>query len=340
MTPARADPEFPTAPRRRGSLLERIVGDGESPAWWGVPIGGIGGCGLRVHLVTPVFGLAVLAYGVWNGVGVPFLATGLAALLVAVLLHEAARGHALVRWSGLRPVDITFWPLGGVWRFEGDESTSRAEAWAAATGLAMLVGVALVAGAATAWATGDVGVLLFHPMRPGQVLGGLESTSTPRTIGLVALWQTYAAAVYVLAANLLPMLPLDGGELLGAAIDRGERRGAASVGLVTGAVLLLGGLLTGLPIIAALGCCGGVVCWFERESRRFVLDPAGVDRWRAALDAGAGPPETGAGPPPIPPDEREQVERILAKISDRGMASLTRSERRRLQRATEQLRGS
>ena len=340
MTPARADPEFPTAPRRRGSLLERIVGDGESPAWWGVPIGGIGGCGLRVHLVTPVFGLAVLAYGVWNGVGVPFLATGLAALLVAVLLHEAARGHALVRWSGLRPVDITFWPLGGVWRFEGDESTSRAEARAAATGLAMLVGVALVAGAATAWATGDVGVLLFHPMRPGQVLGGLESTSTPRTIGLVALWQTYAAAVYVLAANLLPMLPLDGGELLGAAMVRGEGRGAARVGLVTGAVLLLGGLLTGLPIIAALGCCGGVVCWFERESRRFVLDPAGVDRWRAALDAGAGPPETGAGPPPIPPDEREQVERILAKISDRGMASLTRSERRRLQRATEQLRGS
>jgi hypothetical protein len=82
------------------------------------------------------------------------------------------------------------------------------------------------------------------------------------------------------------------------------------------------------------------VCWSERQRGRFILDPAGVDRWRAVLDAGFDPRETPTPGPPIPPDEREQIERILAKISDRGMASLTRGERRLLQRATDKLRGS
>jgi len=340
VTPTHDDPEFSDTPRGRGSLLDRIVGDGESPAWWGVPVGRLAGCEVRVHLVTPVFALAVLAYAVWNGMAVTFLATGLAALCLVVLLHEATRGHVLVRWCGLRPIDITLWPLGGVWRFETEGATDRAEAKGAAGGLAMLVGIGLLAGVSAAWATGDARTLVFDPLRPGLVLGELASTSTLTTIGLVALWQVYAAALYVLAVNLLPMLPLDGGVLLRAATARGEGRAAAGAGLVTGAVLLLGGLLSGLPIVAAIGFCGGVVCWSERQHARFILDPAGVDRWRAALDAGADPRETPTPGPPIPPDEREQIERILAKISDRGMASLTRSERRLLQRATDKLRGS
>lgn len=339
MTPASDQPDRSTPPTDAGGLLARIIGDGESPGWWGIPIGRIAGCELRVHLVTPVFVLAVLGYAVWNGLGVPFVATGLAALVVVVLLHEAARGHALERWCGLRPAGVTVWPLGGVWRFADEGASATAEAKGGVAGLAMLVGIALVAGAAVVLWTHDAGKLLFNPVRPGLVIAEFEAASTAAALGRIAVWQVYAAALYVLAAHLLPMLPLDGGLVLRSVAHGGAERGlAARVGLVTAVVLVAGGLLTGLVLVAALGLCGGAVCWSEWQSGRFVLDPAGVDRWRAACGAGSpGDETTGAGPP-IPPEERERVERILAKISSRGMASLTRAERRQLQRATEKLR--
>lgn len=327
---------------RDRTLLGRVLGDGEPPAWWGVPIGRLAGCEIRIHLVLLVFVLGVLVYSIWNGLGLPFVATGLASLAAVVLLREAARGHALVRWARLRPIDITLWPMGGVWRFEEEAPPAKAEAMGAALALAMTAGLAVAAAVLVVLTTGDAGLLVFNPIRPGLALAELEASSTPTLIALIAIWQLYAAALYVLAANLLPMLPLDGGLLLRFVTrNRHDSDSITSrVGLITAAVLLLGGLLTGLPLVAALGCCGGVVCWHARQAERFVLDPAGVDRWRQVLAADDGPDEKGEATPPIPPDERERIELILAKISEQGMASLTRTERRELQRATEKLRSS
>lgn len=324
------------------TLLGRVLGDGESPAWWGVPIGRLAGCEIRVHLVALVFVLAVLVYSIWNGAGLPFVATGLASLAVVVVLHEAARGHALVRWAKLRPTDITLWPLGGVWRFAEEEPPARAEAVGAGAGLAMSAGVAVAAGVGVVMLAGDAGRLLFNPIRPGLVLGEFEASSTAGLVGLIGVWQLYAIACGMCVVNLLPMLPLDGGVVLRFVIQDRDAFGSltARVGLVTAAVLLVGGLLTGLPLVAAVGLCGGVVCWYTWQAERFVLDPAGVDRWRVALAAESEADETAEAEPPIPPGEREQIEAILAKISASGMGSLTRSERRQLQRATDRLRGS
>jgi Zn-dependent protease len=323
------------------SFLGRVIGEGESPAGWGVPIGRIVGCEIRVHLVTLIFVPAVLVYAAWNGLGVPYVATGLAALAVVVLLHEAARAHALVRWSGLRPLDATLWPLGAGWRFSEESQTAADEARGAAMGLVMMAGVIGGAGALVVVLAGDAGKLVFDPFRPGLVIAELGSTSTLGTVGLVAVWQTYAIAWYVLAANALPMLPLDGGLIFRWMGRRRPDAGALTfrVGLITAGIVLGGGLLSGLPLVAALGFCGGVVCWTGWQSERFLVDPAGLDRWRAALDDEPEPDETGGGRSPIQADEREKIEGILAKISEGGMSSLTRAERKRLARATEKLRG-
>ncbi len=313
------------------TLLGRVLGDGESPAWWGVPIGRLAGCEIRVHLVGLIFVLVVLVYSIWNGLGVPFVVTGLASLAVVVLMHEAARGHALVRWAKLGPTDITLWPLGGVWRFEVEEPpAARVEAVGAGAGLAMSAGVAVAAGVGVVLTTGDAGRLVFNPIRPGLMLAEFEASSTAASVGLIGLWQVYAVACGVFVVNLLPMLPLDGG-LMVRWVTRGRDDSGgmvAQIGLVTAVVLLVGGLLTGLPLVAAVGLCGGVVCWHVWQSGRFALDPAGVDRWRAVLEAEHHADETGEGEPPIPPGEREQIEAILAKISVSGMESLTRGERR------------
>ncbi|MDQ7012602.1 MAG: hypothetical protein Q9O74_01745 [Planctomycetota bacterium] len=328
--------------RERGSLLTRILGEGESPVWWSLPLFVVGGCRVRLHVVAVVFVLAVLAYAIWNGLGPIYVATGLVALGGVVVLHEAARGHALVRWCGLRPTDVTLWPLGAVWRFEaGNESAGRsagrAEGLGAAVGLGMLAAVGAAAAGAVVLVMGPDAQLVFDPLRPGVALGEISGSSTPATIGLVLLWQVYAAAVYVLAFNLLPMLPLDEGVLVGAVFDRdGSRALAPRVGLLVAMGLLGVGLLTGLLLVAGIGVCGGAYCWHVWQQRRFAVDPAGVDRWRGLLDAPAD--ETGSGEPPISAADREDVERILAKISASGIGSLSRGERRTLREATARLR--
>ncbi len=334
MSPKPADPD-------RVSLLTRILGEGESPVWWSLPLFTIGGCRVRLHVVAVVFVLAVLVYAIWNGLGPIYVATGLVALGGVVVLHEAARGHALVRWCGRRPTDVTLWPLGAVWRYGGKtdqpEAEARAEGVGAAVGLGMLVAVGGVAGGVFALVVGSGSLLLFDPLRPWITIGEIGGPSTSATIGLVLLWQVYAAAVYALAFNLLPMLPLDEGVLVRAVFDRdGSRSLAPRAGLLVAVGLLAGGLLTGLLLVAGIGLCGGVYCWHVWQQRRFAVDPAGVDRWRAVLDAPAD--ETGSGEPPIPAADRENVERILEKISASGIGSLTRAERRTLREATARLR--
>lgn len=334
-TPKESLPESEPSP-----LLARVFGEGESPVWWAVPLITLGGCRVRVHVVAIVFAPAVLAYAVWNGLGPTYVATGLVALAVVVGLHEAARGHALVRWFGRRPADISLWPLGAVWRFDdgGEGGDARSEGVGAAVGLGMLIAVAAAAGTAFALVTGSTDALVFEPLRPGLVMGEISGSSTPATVGLVTLWQVYAAAVYVLVFNLLPMLPLDEGVLVQAVFDRGGARAVASrLGLLIAVGLLAGGLLTGLPIVASVGLCGGVYCWHVWQQERFAVDPAGVDRWRAVLDLPTD--ESGEGGDPIPARDREDVERILAKISASGIESLSRAEKRTLREATDRLRG-
>lgn len=327
-----------------GSLLTRILGEGESPVWWALPLFSIAGCRIRVHVVSVVFALAVLVYAVWNGLGLVYVATGLLALCVVTVLHEAARGHALVRWCKHRPSEVILWPLGGLWRLDtaeerGAARTARAEAVGAGTGLLMLVGIAVGAGGVFALVMGETSSLVFEPLRPGVAMGEIQGHSTSATLARVALWQVYAAAVYVLGFNLLPMPPLDEGVLVRAVFDAdGSRALAPRVGLLTAVALLAGGLLTGLPLIAAIGLCGGVYCWYAWQQARFAVDPAGVDRWRSLL-ADDDSAETADEAAPIPAQDREDVERILAKISAKGMSSLTRAERRTLREATDRLRG-
>lgn len=322
----------------RGTLLSRIIGQGESPAWWGVPIARIGGCEVRIHLVTPVYVLAVIAHAVWNDLGVPFVLLGLAALALVVLMHEGARGHALVRWSKLHPIDVTFWPLGAVWRLH-DEDPARAEGRAALVALGSTAACALLFGGAVFSFAPDGPRLLSEFLRPSVALGSLQGGSTMHTLALIAAWQAYAVSVYVLLANCLPMLPLDASLALRGWQKRRGRSDAAPWGIAVAVALVVSGMVTGITSIALLGMCGAVVCWFEWQSSRFAVDPAGVDRWRAALREPDPDRETETHTGPITPEDREQVERVLAKISAQGINSLTRAERRLLHEATERLRG-
>ncbi|MGB0952420.1 MAG: site-2 protease family protein [Planctomycetota bacterium] len=144
--------------------------------------------GIPIRVVPAVFvlvGLALLASG-GNGKANPVAVLILLALLaVALLGHELA--HALVaKRLGLRVIDITIWPLGGMARMEGLATSPQHEALVAAAGPAANIGFGLI-------------LLLV-----------------PGPIAADAAWINLVLGL----GNLLPAFPLDGGRILRAWLAR------------------------------------------------------------------------------------------------------------------------
>jgi Zn-dependent protease/CBS domain-containing protein len=142
---------------------------------------------------------------------------------ISILLHEL--GHALqARREGVEIEGITLWLFGGVARFSGIFQSPGAEFRIAVAG--PLVTVAIAA-----------------------LLLGLGSISgLPSAVDGVVFWLGYIN-VLLLAFNLIPAQPLDGGRILHAALwaARGQMlwatRVAAGVGVAFGYLLVGAGLM-------------------------------------------------------------------------------------------------
>lgn len=195
----------------------------------GVLVGRPGGVEVRVHLSFAALGLlgalavhpllraqlpdlGTTAVGVVAG-GVGFL------LLVSVAVHELA--HAAVgRALGIGVLRIDLWGLGGATALEGDPPTARGQALVSVAG--PLVNVLIGGFCAVAWELSPTGTIL-HEMAIRLAVSN----------GLLA------------AYNLLPGLPLDGGQVLRAAVwgITGDRltglRAAGYGGLVTAGLTAL-----------------------------------------------------------------------------------------------------
>jgi Zn-dependent protease/CBS domain-containing protein len=183
-------------------------------------------------LLILVFFVVSLAAGVFPSSN-PDLATAtyivmgvVAAVLffVSVLLHELA--HSVqARREGMQVSGITLWLLGGVSRFDGMFRSPGAEFRVAAAGplVSLVIGVALV------------------------VLG--KAISLPAAVDGVVTWLGLTNLV-VLAFNLLPAFPLDGGRILRSALWRlrgnlgWATRVAGGVSRVLGALMVAFGLVT------------------------------------------------------------------------------------------------
>lgn len=138
----------------------------------------------------------------------------------SLLLHEL--GHAVqARREGMEIEGITLWLFGGVARFKGEFPSAGAEFRIAIAGplVTLVVGTACVLVAALA--------------HPGEAIDG------------VAAWLGYIN-LFLLAFNLLPALPLDGGRVLRSALWAGRHDFAQATTIATGisrgfAFLMIGG---------------------------------------------------------------------------------------------------
>ena len=202
-------------------------------------IGRVKGTVVRVHWTFLLFLLWIGTAFYFQG-GAAAALGGIAFLLllfVCVVLHEF--GHILMaRYFGIRTPEVVLLPIGGMSRMERIPDKPRQELLVAIAGPAVSLAIALILIAA---------------------LGELPNPIKlwPRDPGRSLLVQLAYANLMLLAFNLLPVFPMDGGRVLRALLSSrlGHARGtriAAAVGQAAAIVLGLTALFAGNIILVLI----------------------------------------------------------------------------------------
>ncbi|MBK9273984.1 MAG: site-2 protease family protein [Flavobacteriales bacterium] len=183
-------------------------------------------------------------------------------VFVCVVLHEY--GHALTALHyGVRTRDITLLPIGGVASLERMPEEPMQEFWITLAGPLVNLVIVVLAGALQ-WSLFG-GLHLADPREGGALLPGLLSFLLTANLGLFLF-------------NLLPAFPMDGGRilraLLGLRLPRVQAtRIAAAIGRALAAILGIGGLFFGEPMLALIG----VFIWFAAGAEaRMVMQQAAL----------------------------------------------------------------
>jgi Zn-dependent protease len=196
---------------------------------WSLKLGKLRGIEVYLHF-TFLLLLAFLGYSFWTTThnlaatlhGLAFIV----ALFGCVVLHEL--GHALMaRHYGIKTRDITLLPIGGIARLEKMPEKPMQEFWVALAGPAVNVVIAAVLFVGLA-ATGGFTLL--------EELGVTEGS----------FWQRLLVLNLILVAfNLLPAFPMDGGRVLRAllAMRLGRRRATAIAANVGQGMAILFGIV-------------------------------------------------------------------------------------------------
>ncbi len=238
-------------------------------------IGTLLGSDLRLHWSWPVVPVAMGGYGlfVYSWIDTVFFLALLAAVYLAVLIHEAAQLIAARRF-GLRTRDVTLYPFWGLARYARLSDRPWQENYVAAVGPIVLALFATAIGGGLA--------LLGR----GIAFDGEIGPPYLESYLVYAFWAT----VLLTAFQCLPLLPLDGGRVLRASLAMSTSRLRATE--VAAGLSTVG---AGLLVVSA-------VAWFRNPLPGLVgvllylsaQDDLGLTRYFAGLrhkrDGKAGSP--------------------------------------------------
>jgi Zn-dependent protease len=185
-------------------------------------LGHVAGIRLQMHWTFLILIVWVVVEHATAGAGPGQIAAGVGLVLVVfgcVILHEL--GHALTaRRFGIATKDITLLPIGGVARLERMPERPREELLVAIAGPAVNVAIA---------------GLLYVAL---AVTGGLRPIGELVRVGGSFLPQLLWVNVFLVAFNLLPAFPMDGGRVLRAVLAfRLPYRKATRIAAVAGQVM-------------------------------------------------------------------------------------------------------
>ncbi|MBY0589205.1 hypothetical protein K2X85_18680 [bacterium] len=316
---------------------------------WSLGVGQVLGSRVRFHVSTPLFLLALAL----SWLGWPGLLLALA-LLSAIVIHEA--GHAVTRWAlGAGQDDLVIWPIGSM-RFGGMAGRPIETTLILFGGPALNLSACLLL-LPLLFLLGHLDEEIWNPL---EVLSVWHGASNPASfVGLL-----FKANYWLMLANLLPLYPLDGGrmirELAGVRLPPLHATVVAVlIGSLGGILLFSASLWFHYPWIALLG--GFVVLTCARRYRQLEMMAENQEN-EFGYDFSEGytsleksmTPMTGPGGRSLRGaisqwwNERQrkqsetieaELDRILAKIHDTGITSLSRTERRILTLASKRRRG-
>ena len=312
-----------------------------------VPLGTWFGIRMRAHASLLWFVALVFLYaGTNRWLGWKVAMTGVTAHCALVVLHEF--GHCFAsHLAGGRAEEVILWPLGGL-GLHGTPSRPGAYFVAALGG--PFVNFLVCGVAATT-------LLIMHVKGWEVAWNPLRHSAyvlPPRGPAFAIAW-IFLVSWILLLCNLLPILPLDGGQVAFAALLRywGQFRSlnfAYRAGMIASLAVGICGTATQVRwMILALAVMLWLYCLQQRLILRQILADAATDEEEFA-DSFA-------------PDRRsrrrklsrriiarcrrraeqdraelERVDQILAKVSSHGMKSLTWLDRRTLRKATQRQR--
>ena len=216
---------------------------------WSLLIARVGGTEVRIHVTF----FLLLAFVVWS-VG-PLAAAFVLTIFLCVLLHEF--GHvAAARAFGIRTPDVTLLPIGGLARLERMPRRPSRELVVAVAGPAVNVVIAAV---------------LFFVLRewPTPLTPELDLGTVPGFLAallVVNLW--------LVAFNMIPAFPMDGGRVLRALLATRlpyarATRWAAYTGQVLAVAAAFFALLNGHLILLAIAIFIFIGAGHEAAAARF-----------------------------------------------------------------------
>ena len=313
---------------------------------------------VRMHAMM-LIAIVLILLGGWGFGTVADRLISAGALFGIVLLHEF--GHCFAaRWVGGDAEEIIMHPLGGL-----ALASPPKRPWPTFVTVAGGPAVNLIICAITGtvlWLS--FGMIPWNPMSVQSLerlyRAGMEHFASFNSWGWWVVWIHFTSwGLFVF--NLLPVYPLDGGQMLQSILwpKFGYYKSmlfAATTGIVGGAIMIAVGIATLGIFLLVIGLMGLIHCvqlrrmlvaegpWGFQEEDSPYAESLGLGSYSQSTQTTRSKrtsqrvlkkqkrreEEERA--------EREQVDQILAKVSTSGMNSLTWWEKRTLKRATERQR--
>ena len=308
-----------------------------------VPLFTAFGIRVQAHASLIVTVVLVLVFGLGPGFTWQDRVGSMAILFIVVLLHEF--GHCFAaRWVGGDADEIVMHPLGGL-ALASPPRRPLPTFITVAGGPAVNVVICLLCGAILWLLTGW---LPWNPFR-FQPIGSFASWFN---VWWYAGW-IYQISYALLIFNLLPIYPLDGGQMLQTILwPKFGYYKSMNFSCITGMVgSVLGGMIaiaTGKIGLAILAIFGFLTClnmrrqllaagpWAFEDEEIFASSLTYTEPRRRKPSLWAQRRERKRAE--AEQADRTKIDQILAKVSAHGMHSLTWFEKRALQKATERQR--
>jgi stage IV sporulation protein FB len=326
-------------------------GSTSNPLLWiltgSVPLFTAFGIRVRAHASLVITIILILLFGFGQPGPLQERVVSSSVLFLIVLLHEF--GHCFAaRWVGGEADEILMHPLGGLALTRPPQRP-----WpmfvTVAGGPGVNVVICLLCGALLYFISGQL------PWNPFNFMPFYSSQSTFSWLNIAMYtWWIYQMSWMLLCFNLLPIFPLDGGQMLQTILwpHFGYYKSmmfACITGMIGAVVAGMIGLATGQLFLIILAALGFMTCMNMRQQ----LKAAGP--WAFQEDEGT----YAAAYEPVTPKrkapskwsqrrarkamdteraEQQKIDAILAKVSAHGMHSLSWLEKRTLRNATERQR--